>query len=67
MEKKLTFEEAMAKLEKTVQSLEQGDCALADMISLSQEGAKYADLCEKMLNDYEKKLTELSVRTGDKK
>lgn len=67
MEKKITYEEAMAKLESTVQSLEKGDCALEDMIKLSEEGAKYAALCEKLLNDYEKKLTELTLRAGTQK
>lgn len=62
MERKMTFEEAMAKLEETVAKLEQGDCPLSDMIALSEEGTKYANHCEKLLNDYEKKLTKLSVK-----
>ena len=49
-EKKLTFEQAMARLEEIVAQLEAGDHPLAESLSLYEEGAKLMKQCVAMLD-----------------
>ena len=44
-EKKLTFEQAMGRLEEIVAQLEAGDHSLEDALSLYEEGAKLMKQC----------------------
>ena len=39
-EKKVTFEQAMARLEEIVKQLEQGDAPLEDALALFEEGTR---------------------------
>lgn len=58
-EKKLTFEQAMARLEEIVIQLEQGDRPLDSALSLYEEGAKLMKQCAAMLDKAEQKVRKL--------
>ena len=67
-EKKLTFEQAMARLEEIVAQLEAGDHPLAESLSLYEEGAKLMKQCVTMLDKAEQKVMKLRLdETGDLK
>ncbi len=63
-EKKLTFEQAMARLEEIVRRLEAGESPLDESMALFEEGAKLAAQCSAMLDKAEQKVTKLT-RQGD--
>ena len=60
-EKKLTFEQAMARLEEIVAQLEAGEHTLDQSLSLYEEGAKLMKQCAAMLDKAEQKVTKLRV------
>ncbi len=55
--KKQSFEQAMERLEKIVEQLEQGECGLDESLKLFEEGAKLAGDCGKLLDQAEQKVT----------
>ncbi|MGI9951546.1 exodeoxyribonuclease VII small subunit [Moorellaceae bacterium AZ2] len=55
-EDKLTFEEALARLEAVVQSLEGGDLKLEQALEYYQEGIRLVRFCRQELNRFENKL-----------
>ena len=58
--KKLSFEEAMARLDEIVRSLEKGDAPLEDSLNMFEEGTGIIKLCTEMLNTAEQKVLKLS-------
>ena len=58
-EKKLTFEQAMGRLEEIVAQLEAGDHSLENSLSLYEEGAKLMKQCASMLDKAEQKVMKL--------
>ena len=58
-EKKLTFEQAMGRLEEIVAQLEAGDHSLENSLSLYEEGAKLMKQCATMLDKAEQKVMKL--------
>lgn len=58
-EKKLTFEQAMSRLEEIVGQLEKGDAPLEDALSLFEEGTKLMKSCTLQLNKAEQKVAKL--------
>lgn len=58
-EKKMTFEQAMARLEEIVKLLEQGETPLEDALSLFEEGTKLMKKCSAQLDRAEQKVTRL--------
>ncbi len=58
-EKKLTFEQAMGRLEEIVAQLETGDHSLENALSLYEEGAKLMKQCAAMLDKAEQKVLKL--------
>ena len=56
---KLTFEAALAKLESIVETMEQGDVPLADLLGKYEEGTKLLRHCESRLKDAELKIEKL--------
>ena len=58
-EKKMTFEQAMARLEEIVKLLEQGEAPLEDALSLFAEGTKLMKKCSAQLDRAEQKVTRL--------
>ncbi len=50
------FEAALARLEEIVKKLETGDLLLEESLKLFEEGIKLARLCNKRLEDAERKV-----------
>lgn len=59
MEKNLSFEENMKKLEEIATELEKGDLDLDASVSKFEEGMKLSKECNEMLEKAEKKITML--------
>lgn len=59
-EKKLTFEQAMARLEELVALLERGEAPLEDSLALFEEGTKLMKQCAGLLDKAEQKITRLT-------
>jgi exodeoxyribonuclease VII small subunit len=55
----LTFEQALAELERIVAQMERGDVALEDSISLYQRGAALKAHCEAKLKDAQLKVEQI--------
>ncbi len=63
---KLTFEQALARLEEIVAALESGDRPLEQSLSLYEEGAKLMKQCTTLLDRAEQKVRKLSLdETGE--
>ena len=62
--KKESFEENLENLEKIVKALENGDVALDDAISKFNDGMKYANACNKMLEEATKTVTKVIDKEG---
>ena len=56
---KPSFEDALAKLESIVESMEEGDVPLAELLSKFEEGNKMLKTCESRLKDAELKIEQL--------
>ena len=56
---KLSFEAALTRLEAIVDSMEQGDVPLADLLAKYEEGSKLLKVCEGRLKDAELKIEKL--------
>lgn len=65
-EKKLSFEEAMTKLEKIVDKLEEGDVPLEEAILFYKEGMDLSKLCHDKLKNVEEQLTQIITEDGRK-
>lgn len=59
-----TFEEALVRLEDIAQQLEDGDLPLEEAISLSEEGLRLSEFCEKQLTRAEGRIQQLVERMG---
>ena len=62
MDKKLTYEQAMDKLQAIVERLETGEDSLEDSIKLFEEGAKLSAFCYDKLNKAEQKVNTITKR-----
>lgn len=56
---KLTFEAALERLEAIVDSMEQGEVPLAELLGKYEEGTKLLKVCEARLKDAELKIEKL--------
>ncbi len=59
-DKKLSFEQAMARLEEIVALLEKGDTPLEESLSLFEEGTKLMSQCGGLLDKAEQKVAKLT-------
>jgi exodeoxyribonuclease VII small subunit len=57
---KVTFEEALKRLEEIVSKLENGNAKLDESLSLYEEGIRLTALCNKMIEDAENRIKILS-------
>lgn len=65
-EKKITFEQAIGRLEEIVKALESSDGTLDETMKLFEEGSKLAERCSAMLDQAEQKVTRLvSANSGE--
>jgi len=58
-EKEIKFEEALEKLEKITEELENGNLGLDEMIKKFEEGVQLFKLCKKKLQEAELKIEKL--------
>ena len=65
MDKEMTFEAAMSRLEEIVAALESGKCTLDDSLKLFEEGTKLTALCSKQLKTAEQKIVKLTDTGGE--
>lgn len=65
MEKNKTFEENMQELEKVVIEMEKGDLNLDDSVILFEKGMNLSKICNKYLEDAEKKITILISKNDE--
>jgi exodeoxyribonuclease VII small subunit len=63
-EKILTFEQALARLEKMVEDIEQGRIGLADSIERFEEGTRLIKHCQSILSQAELKIRQLQAGPG---
>lgn len=64
VEKELTFEEAMEKLEDIVGRLEEGDVPLEKAITYFQDGMKLSKICHDKLQNVEKQMEQILREDG---
>lgn len=64
MEEKLSFEQALERLEEVVRELEGGDLSLEQALALFQEGVALARQCEKQLDQAEARIEQLLEADG---
>lgn len=64
VEKTLTFEEAMNKLEQIVDRLEEGDVPLEEAIAFYKEGMELSKFCHDKLKSVEEQLTQIITEDG---
>lgn len=61
MEKEISFEQALSRLEEIVKKLESGGESLENSLALFEEGTKLSAYCYNTLSRAEQKITELSA------
>lgn len=62
--KKLSYEEALEKLEGIIEAMEDGSIPLADLVSQFEEGAQLLKFCQKELKQAELKVNQLDIENG---
>lgn len=65
MDEKLTFEQAMEKLEKIVGRLEEGDIPLEEALEIYKKGMEYSKFCHDQLKTAENQLTKVLTDHGE--
>lgn len=60
-DKKLNFEQAMARLEEIVTILERGEAPLEESLTLFEEGSKLLRQCTGLLDKAEQKVSKLTA------
>ena len=61
----LSFEQAVGRLDETVQALETGGLPLAEATHLYEEGMKLARLCNELLVSAELRITRIQTAYGE--
>lgn len=61
--KKLSFEEAAARLDEIVKHLETGDMPLSESLKMFEEGTKLINECSAQLDEAEQKVVKLKKGT----
>ena len=56
MAEKLTFEQAMERIEEIVSKLENGGATLDETVELYKQGTELSVLCNKMIDEAEQKI-----------
>lgn len=64
IDKDTTFEQALARLEKIVRALEQGNVPLDELLKLYDEGTALTRFCTSKLESAEKKVKLLQSKDG---
>ena len=64
-ETRISFEEALDRLEKAVSRLKSGECTLEESIKIYEESVKYYDICSSILNEAKQKIEICDPVKGD--
>lgn len=67
MKKTQTFEQAMLELEQIVNTLDEGELSLDEMLKQFEQGMKLSQLCQQTLVDAQKKFDNLTHSNNDDK
>ncbi len=62
MNKKMTFEAALSRLNEIVEKMENGDAPLDESLKLFEEGSELASFCYKKLSSAEQKIKTITER-----
>ncbi len=62
MEKELTFEQAMKRLEEITNTIQKNDCSIDEGLKLYQEGLELAKFCDNKLKSFSEKLNEITAQ-----
>jgi exodeoxyribonuclease VII small subunit len=60
-----TFEKSVECLEGLIQSMENGDTPLAELVAKFEEGSKLLNHCQAQLKEAELKIEQLNLKTGE--
>jgi exodeoxyribonuclease VII small subunit len=60
-----TFEKSVERLEGLIQSMENGDTPLAELVAKFEEGSKLLNHCQAQLKEAELKIEQLNLKTGE--
>ena len=60
----LTFETALERLESLIESMENGDTPLADLVAKFEEGSKLLKQCQSKIKTAEIKIQKLNIEDG---
>ena len=63
-EEKITLEEALKKLDDTIEKLQSGEVSLEESFELYKEGMDYVKLCTETIDRVEKKVLMLNQEGG---
>ena len=64
-EEKLTYEDALERLENIIEALEDGEVPLQDLVRKFEEGSSLLKVCQAQLKEAELKIEKLNVRSGE--
>lgn len=62
---KMSFEDALSRLDAIVEALEAGEISIEQSLKLYEEGTKLAAGCSKILNTAEQKIIQLSAEINE--
>ncbi|MCH5191842.1 MAG: exodeoxyribonuclease VII small subunit [Oscillospiraceae bacterium] len=57
---KMTYEQAVGRLEEIVTELQNGSLPLEESLKLYEEGAKLSEFCHKLLKEARQRITDLN-------
>lgn len=57
---KMTYEQAVGRLEEIVEKLQNGSLPLEESLKLYEEGAKLSEFCHKLLREARQRITDLN-------
>ncbi|MBQ7799558.1 MAG: exodeoxyribonuclease VII small subunit [Oscillospiraceae bacterium] len=66
-ENKMTFEDAMKRIEEIVSKLENGNSSLDESLELFEEATKLCAFCNKRLETAEQKVKSLAINVNEEK
>ena len=67
VENKMTFEDAMKRIEEIVSKLENGNSSLDESLELFEEATKLCAFCNKRLETAEQKVKSLAINVNEEK
>ena len=63
-DREISFEEALARLEKAAETLRSGNCTLEESVKIYEETVKYYDICNGILEKARQRIEIYRPQTG---